>query len=211
MSDVASHDETALLLQILDDLRVRVLDVLALVLLDLTGELARLVEWAGRDLILSHDAVRDRDPVIVFSEGRGLVDNTGTGRVGDVRIRNNAERSVLVLLSEVVEDGHVPPSDHVASLEGADLLELRLLFRVWLLLGVVTLVHRREEVLEQDEVLVALEVVDLDVGEVGVDTQAQVGGEGPRRGRPCKEGGRGVVDEGERNGDWDERLHSLPT
>lgn len=56
-----------------------------------------------------------------------------------------------------------------------------------------------------DEVLVLLNVVDLEVGEVGVDADGQVGREGPRGGGPGEEGGGGVVNERERNGDCERK------
>jgi hypothetical protein len=55
-----------------------------------------------------------------------------------------------------------------------------------------------------DKVDVLLDVLDLEVGEVRVDADGQVGREGPGGGGPGEEGGRRVVDEGEGDGDWDE-------
>ena len=92
------------------------------------------------------------------------------------------------LLDEIVEYGDVFPAFHVFS------FILRLLLPLGLL-GV--LVERAEEVLAEDKVLVAVEVVDLDVGEVGVHAQAEVGGQRPGGGGPREEGGGGVGLEGE--------------
>jgi hypothetical protein len=70
----------------------------------------------------------------------------------------------------------------------ADLPELGL-FRI--------LVQSAEEVLVDNEVLITLGVVDLDVGEIGMHAKGKVGGEGPGRGRPCEEGGFGVINQRE--------------
>lgn len=53
----------------------------------------------------------------------------------------------------------------------------------------------------EDKVLVVLLVVDFDVRVVGVYAKRKVGGEGPWRGRPGKEGGFAVINEGEGDGD----------
>jgi hypothetical protein len=109
------------------------------------------------------------------------------------------------LLGEVIEHGDISPPDHILALETADLLELWLLLillRVGLLASRVLLVNGAQQVLEEDEVLIPLKVVDLDVCEVGVDAEAEVGWEGVRGGRPCEERGRGVIDEGECDGDY---------
>lgn len=110
-------------------------------------------------------------------------------------MRPSGRETETDLLDEAVEDGLVAPALHVLAEEGADLLPLGLV-----LTGRV-LVEGLEEVLVKDEVLLALDVVDLDVGEVGVDTEAEVRGEGPGRGRPGEERGRRVVDEGKGDGD----------
>ena len=43
--------------------------------------------------------------------------------------------------------------------------------------------------------------MDLDVGEVGVNTECQVGSKGVRCGCPGKQGGRWVIDQGEGDSD----------
>ena len=74
-------------------------------------------------------------------------------------------------------------------METSDLLEFRLLLGVWLFTTGVLLVDCTEQFLEEDEVLAFLEIVDFDVGEVGVDTECQVGSKGVWCGCPCEEGG----------------------
>jgi hypothetical protein len=105
------------------------------------------------------------------------------------------------LFGEVVKHWDISPSNHILSLETSDLLELRLLLGVWLFTTGVLLVDCTEQFLKENEVLSFLEIVDLDVGEVGVDTECQVGSEGVWCGCPCKEGGGWVIDQGERDGD----------
>ena len=70
-------------------------------------------------------------------------------------------------LSEIFEQWHVTPSFHVRSLELADLLEFRLL-RV--------LVQCREQALVDNEVFVAVLVIDLDVLEVRMYADRKIGG-----------------------------------
>ena len=69
-------------------------------------------------------------------------------------------------------------------MEATDLLELGLLLRVGLLAASVLLVDGAEQFLKQDEVLSTLEIVNLDVGEFGVDTECQVGRQGVWCGGP---------------------------
>lgn len=171
MHDVGSDNESTLLLQVLDNLGIGGLDVLTNVFGDFGGEFARLVQRAGRNLVIPDDTVGNGDSVIVLSEGRSLVDDTGTGGRGDIGVGDDSESGLLVLLGEVVEHGDISPADHVFTLEGAHLLEWWFLLRVGLLLGVIALVDSRQELLEENEVLVAFVVVDFDVREVGVDTQ----------------------------------------
>ena len=90
----------------------------------------------------------------------------------------------VYLLREVLEQRDISPSLHVGTLEGGELLELRLL-------GI--LVQSLEETLIQDEVLITLLVVDFDIGEVRVYAEGEVGREGPWCGRPGKKGGGAVV------------------
>lgn len=54
----------------------------------------------------------------------------------------------------------------------------------------------------EDEILVALFVVDFDVGEVGVHAECEVGGKRPRRGCPSKERCLAIIHEGERDGNY---------
>jgi hypothetical protein len=93
------------------------------------------------------------------------------------------------LFGEVVKHWDISPTDHILSLETSDLLEFGFLLWVWLLTTSILLVDCTEQLLEENEVLSFLEIVDLDVGEVGVDTECQVGSKGVWCGCPCEEGG----------------------
>jgi hypothetical protein len=76
------------------------LDILPLVLWHLVGEATRLVDRARRDLVVSDDAMGNGDAVIVLTERRRLVDDTGTGRVGDISVGEDSECAVLILSSK---------------------------------------------------------------------------------------------------------------
>jgi hypothetical protein len=97
MGDITLDDQTTLLLQIPDDLAVGLFDVDALVFRDLGSESTSLVNGTRWDLIPGDDTVGETDSVIVVSPCRSLVDDTGTSILGDVGIREDSERSVLIL------------------------------------------------------------------------------------------------------------------
>jgi len=109
--------------------------------------------------------------------------------------KRKEKNNLTHLLNKVIEQRLVPPTLHVLSQKASNLLPLRLI----LPLGI--LVQRLEQILVNDEVLISLDVVDLEVSEVGVNANGQVGREGPRSGGPGEEGGGRVVDEGEGDGD----------
>ena len=48
--------------------------------------------------------------------------------------------------------------------------------------------------------------MDFDVGEFGVDTESEIGREGPGSGRPGEESGRRIVDEFESDSDCSNEL-----
>ena len=98
MGNITLDNKPALLLQIPDDLTICLLDVDALVLWYLGCESTSLVNGARGDLVLGDDLVSETYSVIVFSPCGGLVDDTGTGLLGDVVVRQDSECSVLVLM-----------------------------------------------------------------------------------------------------------------
>jgi hypothetical protein len=217
MGDISLDNQSSLLLQVSDDLAVGFLHIDTLVLGDLGGKSTSLVNRTRGNLVLGDDLVSETDSIIVLSPGWSLVNDTGTGLFGDIVVGQDSESSVLILivsfqagsscsptylLSKVVKHGNVSPSNHILSLEASDLLELGLLLGVGLLSSGIFLVDGTEQLFEQDKVLSSLEIVDLDVGEVGVDTEGQVGSEGVRCSSPSEKRGGGIVDQGERDGDW---------
>ena len=115
--------------------------------------------------------------------------NSSTVGVSDESRSLDPETAVLLAVGEEVEDGYVLDSGEVAALHLLEHLEL--------LLAEVVL----ESALREDEHLVALQVLHLHVDEVGVDSQSQVGGEGPGSGGPGEELDVGVGLEGERDVD----------
>lgn len=115
MGDVTLDDQSSLLLQIPDDLTVGSLDVLALVFGDFGGESTSFVDRARGDLVISDDTVSHTDSVIVVTPGRGLVDDTGTGILGDIGVRDDSEGPVfelsLISLCPVTQPDLVLPTD----------------------------------------------------------------------------------------------------
>lgn len=103
------------------------------------------------------------------------------------------------LLLEVREQGLVLQADEVGTLVGLENGVLLLLLRLRRVL-----VEGAEKLVADDEVTVALGVVNLDVGELGVNAKSEVGGEGPGGGGPREEGGGGVVEKGKGDGDCGE-------
>lgn len=210
-----------------ESLQATHLHMYALVLWNLLREPPSLIDRARRHLVLGDNPVGDSDPVILVSERRCLVDDTGTGGGLDVGVADDAERFVLELMGcqqtsnrvslqqltrvepgsgthlfrEVIEHRGIPPPLHILSQNLLHHLIPRLL-GVLFLPARQLLIQRPDELLEQDEVLLALDVQDLDVGEGGVDTEGKVGGERPGGGCPRQEGGFGLVDEGEGDCYW---------
>jgi hypothetical protein len=61
---------------------------------DLIGVNTLLVDRARRHLLLSNDTFSDGDAVIVVTESGSLVNDTGTGSVGNVSVGYNSEPSL---------------------------------------------------------------------------------------------------------------------
>jgi hypothetical protein len=199
MLDGSSDDDLLLILEHGDDVLVGVLDVLALKVGDRVDESTCVVQGTRRHFLLGNNSSGNSDSVIVFTECRSLMNDTGTRTSLDVRVTNHSVRLVLVLFGKVVEQRRVPPALHIFSLEFANNLVLWL-FRVLLLVGEFGK-ERADQFFQEDEASVSGEVLDLDVGEFGVDTERQVGGKRPRGCGPCQEGGFRIVDELECDGD----------
>lgn len=81
------------------------LDVEALEVGHLVRVDALLVDRARRHLLARDDAVGDGDAVVVVTERRRLVDDARAGRVGHVRVRDDAERTALELRAGSTRQG----------------------------------------------------------------------------------------------------------
>jgi hypothetical protein len=101
------------------------------------------------------------------------------------------------LLLEVVEERLVSPSDHIFSLVSLN----DFVFLLLLSFGRI-LVQGREQLIAQDEGALALDVVELDIGEIRMNTETQIAGQGPWGRGPSQDLCRRVVDELERDSDY---------
>jgi hypothetical protein len=159
MGDITLDNKSALLLQISDDLTIGLLDIDTCVLGHFGGESTSLVNGTRRNLVFGDDLVSETDSVIILSPSGCLVNDTSTSLLGDIVVRQDSESSILVLsisfvqhkqtqtadlLSEVVKHRDISPSDHIFSLETADLFEFRFFLGVWLLSSGVLLVDGTE-------------------------------------------------------------------
>ena len=167
-------------LQVADDVAVGVENQRALVLGNQGGELAVGVH---RDDQV--DAVALTDVHIVLTEGRGLVDDTGTVLGGDV-VRHEHHEGVF-LISEVIEDRGVLQALELSTCEGGQ--------HLWLLaqlLGIGPQQRGGQQQLGSSEALRAV-FADLDQGvlDLRADGQGEVGRQRPRGRRPGD--GCGVV------------------
>jgi hypothetical protein len=188
MDNLALLDETASVLEVLDDGLVGSLDVLTLKVRNLFGEVSGGGEGVGRRTLVVDDSGFPGNLVIVLTESGRLVNNTDTLVDLDVCVVEHLEANTLELFLEVVEWGLVLDTEQLRTLH---------LFQnsVFCLLGV--LVQHLETNLEQNVLLIRLLIVDLDVLEVGVDTETGVRGEGPGSGGPGEEVFVLATDDGE--------------
>lgn len=102
--------------------------------------------------------------------------DTGTGVISYEIACNDSETAIVPLVCKVVKQGHILLLDKLLPLEG--LLDL-------ILFGL--LVHLRQPALGQYEMGLMLFIIDLDIFEIGIDCQCQVGWQCPRRGCPSNE------------------------
>jgi hypothetical protein len=79
------------------DILICDLDILAFKVRHFFGELPCIVDRAWRQIIRLKDAVRNGYTVIVFTERGGLVYDTRSVGVCDVRIREYSEGAVFIL------------------------------------------------------------------------------------------------------------------
>ena len=177
-------DDPHLLLEVPDDLPVGVEDELTLV-----------VGHQGGELAVHVDRDDDLDPCgvagvhVILTEGRGLVDDTGTVLGRDVVRGENTEGTLLRSVGEVVEGRGVGQAHELVTGEFAD--DLGVLPQ---LLGICA-----HEVLGEQHLLAGdgLGTVGGDlhqgIGDARVDRECQVRGQGPRGSRPGQRGSVGEL------------------
>mmetsp|Transcript_3715 Transcript_3715/g.9272 ORF Transcript_3715/g.9272 Transcript_3715/m.9272 type:complete len:417 (-) Transcript_3715:124-1374(-) len=197
MVDGAHVHQAASLLDLGDDLLVRVLHVLAQEVGHWRSELALQVHGAGQRARLGDDAVRGAHAPIVLTVARCLVHHARAAVVRHVLVRHHAECARVVL--EVGEQGVVGEPHKLRAREGGQHLPPARRGLGGLLLGITLLGvlllgflgHGARDGgqarLRHDVRLAALGVLGLDVRELSVHAQAQVGGQGPGRGGPGNE------------------------
>lgn len=90
-------DEAAFGFQGLLDRTVRSLDVQAFEVRNLIGEVTLVIEWAGRHFVWLQHSVGNGDAVIILAESGGLVNNTSTVGIADIRVDQDLKGFVLEL------------------------------------------------------------------------------------------------------------------
>ncbi|KAL7468630.1 hypothetical protein ACHAXS_008852 [Conticribra weissflogii] len=150
------------------------------------------IDGTGNFLSFVNDVVGETDAVIVFSEGRCLMDDSGAGVVRDVVIAEDAEVVFAFRrgggIGEVVEEGFVLLADQVRPDEGLfDGVEFRSHGGFPFLFVVHDGVELRKTRLCENVSFLRFDVEYLNVGHGGVDAQGEVGGKRPRGGGPRHE------------------------
>ena len=174
-------DDDAGGLEVGDHVRVGVEDVLALVVGDLGGEAAAVVDRTHQ-----HDAVRFAHPLVVLAEAGCHVDDAGTVVVGD-EVAAEHDEAVLPA-GEVGQQRLVGEPGQLRSGEGAEHL---------VVLAEVLGVALERARADQHPGAGSSSGADLDhrVADVGAGRERQVGRQGPRRGRPRPDLGRSVAEQ----------------
>mmetsp|Transcript_7226 Transcript_7226/g.14933 ORF Transcript_7226/g.14933 Transcript_7226/m.14933 type:complete len:362 (-) Transcript_7226:516-1601(-) len=193
-------DQTTALFDIGNQRVVGLLDVNALGDGNLFSEKTISIDGAGKVSSLFDNSVGHANAEIVLSESGCLVNNSGTGIVGDVGIGHDLE--VGFRTREIVKEWLVSLSleigTHKSLFDGVQFIG-HLGLPLFLVHGGIDLGKPR---LGHDVSLVGFLVQDLDVFHFGVDAKRQVGGECPRGGRPGHQGNTlkvGIADNGEGN------------
>mmetsp|Transcript_26727 Transcript_26727/g.33313 ORF Transcript_26727/g.33313 Transcript_26727/m.33313 type:complete len:503 (-) Transcript_26727:26-1534(-) len=186
----AIGEEAALSLQVLNNHLVSILDVLASVGGDDGRELAVLVDGDGC-LAGLNDAAGNARGVIVLTEAGGAVHDTRTRVLGHEGGAQHLEAAVGGPALEEVEEWLVALAHKGLALE---LLQDGVALDLALLEDVV------EAALHADVDLLRRVVLPAHVVERRVDSESEVAGQGPRRGRPSNEVGLlPVLKHGERD------------
>ena len=74
------------------------LHILAREIRDFGCESPIIVDWARRHLVRLKNSVVDTDAIIIFTERRSLMNDTGTISIGHISIYKNLESLVLKLI-----------------------------------------------------------------------------------------------------------------
>mmetsp|Transcript_5114 Transcript_5114/g.7795 ORF Transcript_5114/g.7795 Transcript_5114/m.7795 type:complete len:530 (-) Transcript_5114:157-1746(-) len=197
MHDGALGHKSAAVLQVLDDFGISVLEIDTSPLLDGREELAIIIH--GHDNLTGlNEALGNAHVVIFLTEAGSAMDYTSTAVLGNEGAVDDGEALLLAHVLEVGEEGSVLLSDEIFTW---NLLE----YLMVLYLGLLQ--HVLQSALSKDELLVVLSILNLNVGELGVDGASQVGGQGPGSGSPCQQAGLGVLQQ--REGDIDGGILSV--
>ena len=97
MRERALHDEPAPRLQKFDYLLIGVLHILTLEVSNFFRVMSSVVDGTRREVVSTNDTVGHRNPMVIFTEGRCLVHNTGSVSCCYVFIGDNSECPVLIL------------------------------------------------------------------------------------------------------------------
>ena len=166
---LVADDDAGLRLEIADDVLVGDEDILALIGRRQLGEVALEV-----DRIDERQSLFQRDGKIVLAEGRRHVDDAGALAHLDEIAGNDAEGPFPLAVGEERKERLVRAADEIAALQSGDKFVVGEFGRVVLARG-----------LGQDQAGAAL--LEHRIVGVGLDGEAHVGGQRPRRRRPREE------------------------
>mmetsp|Transcript_5336 Transcript_5336/g.10561 ORF Transcript_5336/g.10561 Transcript_5336/m.10561 type:complete len:220 (+) Transcript_5336:2537-3196(+) len=157
------------------------------------GEPAGVINWAGQHPALLNHLVLHARVVIFLSEGRGLVDNSGTAVVLHIPVSDDSECSGAEALAvfEVIKDRNVFRSCQFGPLGLFENLHILLLVDLQVFLraqpGQTTRGHNKRPI-------GCLLRFDVEVFEFWIHTKREVGGKGPGCGCPREKLDRGILD-----------------
>mmetsp|Transcript_16342 Transcript_16342/g.29131 ORF Transcript_16342/g.29131 Transcript_16342/m.29131 type:complete len:308 (-) Transcript_16342:576-1499(-) len=188
MVQLSHVEEAAGALQVLDDMLVRVLHVHPHEVCDGVHKTGAGVEGTGQ-LCDVHNPVVHADAVIVLAKRRRLVHHARAAVVGDVAVDADAEGAGGLHPLKVGEKGGVGAALELRAFElGDHLKSLVLLVSCACLFLLPLLGHRARNVLQaafrENVNRAAPRVARLDVVEIRVDAESEVGGQRPGGGGP---------------------------
>mmetsp|Transcript_1995 Transcript_1995/g.3954 ORF Transcript_1995/g.3954 Transcript_1995/m.3954 type:complete len:389 (+) Transcript_1995:2385-3551(+) len=143
------------------------------------------IDGTGDITSLLDNSVRQTHAVIVFSKGRCLMNDTRTGIIRDVSVGQDAEEFTgLFRMGKKVKQGLVPFSHQDGSLEFFFDFVQFLGLRGFPFFGIHGLINLTQARLAQNVPFATGLVQDFDIIQFWIDTQCQVGRQGPRSGGP---------------------------